>query len=85
MLANTYAASKNWEEAAKARKFLKEIEVMKERGQSWIEIKDKVHTFMASKRTHPRITDIYLELDNLLGEMIKPRNKAETDCGLHDL
>jgi hypothetical protein len=58
---------------------------MKERGQSWIEIKDKVHTFMASKRTHPRITDIYLELDNLLGEIIKLGNKAETDCGLHDL
>ena len=79
------AASKNWEEATKARKFLKEIEVMKERRQSWIEIKEKVHTFMASKRTHPRTTDIYLELDNLRGEMIKLGNKAETDCSLHDL
>jgi hypothetical protein len=28
LLANTYAAGKNWEEAAKARKFLKEIEVI---------------------------------------------------------
>ncbi|CAK7325203.1 unnamed protein product [Dovyalis caffra] len=85
LLANTYAASKKWEEAAKARKFLKEIEVMKERGKSWIEIKDKVHIFMSDERTHPRITDIYLELDNLLEEMTKVGNKAESDCDLHDL
>jgi hypothetical protein len=58
---------------------------LKERGKSWIEIKDKVHTFMAGERTHPRITDIYLELNNLLEEMTKLVNKAETDFDLHDL
>jgi len=85
LLANTYAASKKWEEAAKARKSLKGSEILKERGKSWIEIKDKVHTFMAGERTHPRITDIYLELNNLLEEMTKLVNKAETDFDLHDL
>ena len=45
LLANTHAASKTWEEAAKARKFLEEIEIMKERGQNWIEIKDNSHFY----------------------------------------
>ncbi|KAL3579490.1 hypothetical protein D5086_020994 [Populus alba] len=85
LLANTYAASKKWEEAANARKSLKGSEILKERGKSWIEIKDKVHTFMAGERTHPRITDIYLELNNLLEEMTKLVNEAETDFDLHDL
>lgn len=85
LLANTYAAGKKWEEAAKARKSLKGSEILKERGESWIEIKDKVHTFMAGERTHPRITDLYLELNNLLEEMSKLVNKAETDFALHDL
>uniref|UniRef100_A0A6N2LRQ1 Uncharacterized protein n=1 Tax=Salix viminalis TaxID=40686 RepID=A0A6N2LRQ1_SALVM len=46
LLANTsYAGCKNWEEAAKKRKFLEEIEIMKERGQNWIEIKDNSHFY----------------------------------------
>ncbi|KAJ6717470.1 hypothetical protein OIU79_005617 [Salix purpurea] len=85
LLANTYAAGKKWEEAAKARKSLKGGEILKVRGESWIEIKDKVHNFMAGDRTHPRISDLYLELKNLLEEMSKLVNKAETDFALHDL
>ncbi|KAJ6311333.1 hypothetical protein OIU77_013157 [Salix suchowensis] len=61
------------------------IEGRQVRGESWIEIKDKVHTFMAGDRTHPRISDLYLELKNLLEEMSKLVNKAETDFALHDL
>ncbi|KAJ9159728.1 hypothetical protein P3X46_025207 [Hevea brasiliensis] len=85
LLSNLYAANKNWKEVAKARKLLKEKEVKKETGKSWIEIKDKVHIFMVGERNHPRIADIYLELDNLLEEIKKLGYKAETDYDLHDV
>ncbi|CAL9005453.1 unnamed protein product [Prunus brigantina] len=41
LLSNIYAANKKWDEVARTRKLLKESELKKERGKSWIEIKDK--------------------------------------------
>ncbi|GLT88727.1 hypothetical protein SLE2022_067390 [Rubroshorea leprosula] len=85
LLSNIYAANRKWEEVARARKFLKESDVKKERGKSWIEIKDKVHTFMVGERTHPRISEIYLKLDSLVEEMKMLGYKAETEHELHDV
>lgn len=50
LLSNIYAANKKWDEVARIRKLLKESELKKERGKSWIEIKDKVHSFMVGER-----------------------------------
>ncbi|KAK9115925.1 hypothetical protein Sjap_014872 [Stephania japonica] len=34
-------------------------------GKSWIEAKDRVHTFVAGQRNHPMLTVIHLKLGNL--------------------
>jgi pentatricopeptide repeat protein len=83
LLSNVYAANKKWEEVAKSRKLLKESEVKKERGKSWIEIKDKVHSFMVGERNHPKIAEIYSKLDHVVEELEKLDYKAETAHDLH--
>lgn len=83
LLSNIYAANRKWEEVARTRKLLKESEVKKERGTSWIEIKDKVHSFMVGERNHPQIAEIYLKLDDLIEKLEKMDYKAETEHDLH--
>ncbi|XVF34264.1 hypothetical protein REPUB_Repub18cG0044400 [Reevesia pubescens] len=85
LLSNIYAANKKWEEVARARKLLKESVVKKERGKSWIAIKDKVHAFMVGEINHPRIAEIYSKLDSLVEEMKILGYKVETEHDLHDV
>lgn len=83
LLSDIYAANKRWDDVARTRKFLKENEVKKERGKSWIEIKDMVHSFMVGERNHPRIAEIYSKLDNLMEELKKLDYMVETDHDHH--
>lgn len=85
LLSNIYAANNRWEEVVRARKILKESEAKKERGKSWIEIKHKVHSFMVGERNHSRIAEIYLKLEDLVGEMRNIGYKPETEHDLHDV
>lgn len=85
LLSNMYAAHGKWDEVAKARKLLKESDVKKERGKSWIEIKDKVHSFMVGERNHPKISEIYSKLNELIEELQKLGYKAETEHDLHQV
>ncbi|CAN1137954.1 Pentatricopeptide repeat-containing protein At5g04780, mitochondrial [Linum perenne] len=85
MLSNTYAAGNQWEDVSRTRKLIKENEVKKERGKSWLEIKDKVHTFMAGERNHPRIREIFMELDRLMEEAKERGYKPETCYDFHDV
>ncbi|KAL6124952.1 hypothetical protein ACLB2K_077460 [Fragaria x ananassa] len=82
LLSNIYAANNKWEEVARTRKLLKESE-LKERGKSWIEIKDKVHSFMVGERAHPRIAEIYSKLDQLVEKLRTMGYKAEIAHDLH--
>lgn len=85
LLANIYAANKKWDEVARARKLLRETDVRKERGTSWIEIKNKIHSFTVGERNHPQIDDIYAKLDNLVVELKKLNYKVDTSNDLHDV
>lgn len=85
LLSNMYAANGKWDEVAKARKLLKESDVKKEKGKSWIEIKDKVHSFMVGEMNHPKISEIYSKLNELMEELQKLGYKAETQHDLHQV
>nr|GEX26285.1 pentatricopeptide repeat-containing protein At5g04780 [Tanacetum cinerariifolium] len=85
LLSNIYAANRQWDEVIQARKLLKETEVKKERGESWIEIKDKVHSFMVGERNHLIIGEIYLKLEDMMEEMRKFGYKCETRHDLHNV
>ena len=85
LLANIYATNRKWEEVARARKLLRESDLQKERGTSWIEIKNKVHSFTVGESNHPQIKVIYAKLDNLVEELKKLHYKVDTNHDLHDV
>ncbi|CAI0468769.1 unnamed protein product [Linum tenue] len=72
LLANIYASAGMWDGVAKIRKVMKDSNVKKEPGMSWMEIKDKVHTFIVGDRSHPRGKEIYAKLE----ELSEPLRKA---------
>eukprot|EP01018_Ginkgo_biloba_P029528 Gb_22668 [translate_table: standard] len=65
LLSNIYAAAGRWDDVAKVRKMMKNNGVIKERACSWIEVKDKVHTFVVRDRSHPQTEKIYAKLAEL--------------------
>ncbi|XP_073525828.1 uncharacterized protein [Phyllobates terribilis] len=69
LLSNAYSAAGRYEEAADARKMLRDRGVKKETGLSWVEEGNLVHKFVAGDRTHPRSKEIYEKLEELGGEM----------------
>ncbi|CAN6478672.1 unnamed protein product [Victoria cruziana] len=73
-LSNIYAAGGKWKDSAEVRKSLKEKGVKKEPGWSWIMVKDRISTFMAGDRSHPRSDEIYTIL-----ELLVPRTMAVLD------
>lgn len=85
LLSNIYAAKGRWEDVANSRKLLKSSEAKKEKGKSWIQIKENVHSFMVGERTHPRIVEIYTRLDELLEEMEKFGFRGHIEHDLHDV
>ncbi|WCJ20005.1 pentatricopeptide (PPR) repeat-containing protein [Euphorbia peplus] len=66
LLANVHASCGNWDESAKVRKKMKEMNVKKEPGFSQVEVKGKKHVFLVRDRSHPQIEEIYEFLNEKL-------------------
>ncbi|XP_020206183.1 putative pentatricopeptide repeat-containing protein At3g01580 [Cajanus cajan] len=65
LLSNIYCVDKNWHDAAKLRTLVKENRLKKIIGQSMIEIKNEVHSFVAGDRFHGESDHIYEMLRKL--------------------
>ncbi|XP_006660454.1 pentatricopeptide repeat-containing protein At4g14850-like [Oryza brachyantha] len=85
LLANTYASAGMWDEVAKVRKLMKESNIKKEPAMSWVEVKEKVHTFIVGDKSHPMTREIYAKLAELGDLMSKAGYVPNTDVDLHDL
>ncbi|XP_058101041.1 pentatricopeptide repeat-containing protein At5g04780, mitochondrial-like [Magnolia sinica] len=85
LLANTYASAGMWENVAEVRRLMKDSKVKKEPGMSWIEVKDKVHTFIVGDRNHSRTEEIYAKLDELSDLMSKAGYVPMVEIDLHDV
>lgn len=68
-LSSIYAVLGRWELVRKVRQLMNKRHVKKERAVSWIEIDNKVYTFMASDKLHPMKEVIYSVLEELAGQM----------------
>jgi pentatricopeptide repeat protein len=53
LLSNIYASTGRWDDIENVRKMMKERNVIKMPGCSWIEVKENVHTFLVGDRSHP--------------------------------
>lgn len=85
LLANIYASNGMWDEVAKVRRRMKESNVKKEPGISWMEVRDKVHTFIVGDRSHSRSGEIYAKLDELRDLMNKAGYVPMVEIDLHDV
>ncbi|XP_042517950.1 pentatricopeptide repeat-containing protein At3g49710 [Macadamia integrifolia] len=69
ILSNMYASAGRWEEFAMVRKMMRERRVKKKPGCSWIEVKKRIHVFVAEDSSHPMIKEIYSFLDEMTKKM----------------
>lgn len=85
LLANTYASAGMWDDVAKVRRSMKDSGVKKEPAMSWIELKDKIHTFIVGDKSHERSTEIYAKLEELGELMNKAGYVPLVEVDLHDV
>ncbi|KAK7340359.1 hypothetical protein VNO77_21061 [Canavalia gladiata] len=69
LLSNIYASNHRWDEAARVRSLMHQRGVKKQPGQSWIQLKGQIHTFVMGDRSHPQDKEIYSYLDTLVGRL----------------
>ncbi|CAH8270622.1 unnamed protein product [Arabidopsis lyrata] len=85
LLGNMYAAGGRWEDLVKARKKMKDADVKKEAGYSWVTMKDGVHMFVAGDKSHPDADVIYKKLKELNRKMRDAGYVPQTGFALYDL
>ncbi|CAL0333827.1 unnamed protein product [Lupinus luteus] len=85
LLSNIYASAGMWENVSKVRKLMKDSNVKKEPGMSWLEIKDKVYTFIVGDRSHSRSDEIYAKLDQLSGLLSKAGYTPLIEMDIHNV
>ena len=82
LLGNTYAASGAWEEAGAMRKTMRKRKVKKDPGYSWIEIRGRVHMFLADDLSHPAIA---AEVEKLMRRIMEEGYSPDVESSLMDV
>ncbi|KAK8969204.1 Pentatricopeptide repeat-containing protein [Platanthera guangdongensis] len=59
------------EEAANVRKRMRRIGVRKDPGYSWLEVENVVHKFVADDTSHPKMNEILMVLEEMVGRIEK--------------
>ncbi|XP_023516538.1 pentatricopeptide repeat-containing protein At4g02750-like [Cucurbita pepo subsp. pepo] len=85
MLSNMYASMGRWKDVAAVRSVMKNKNVKKFAGYSWIEIDNEVHKFTSEDRTHPETEQIYEELKILIRKLQEQGFRPNTNLVLHDV
>ncbi|KAK9131206.1 hypothetical protein Sjap_011693 [Stephania japonica] len=81
LLSNLYSACGSWQNSAKVRMLAKTKGLKKNPGQSWIEVQNKVHTFLAGNALQPGLKEVYHILEDLGLKM--ETDYVATQCHLH--
>ncbi|KAL6175668.1 hypothetical protein ACLB2K_052307 [Fragaria x ananassa] len=85
LLSNLYASSGRWGDVGKMRLKMRDIGVRKVPGYSWIEVKNKVHTFSVGDSVHPEKDNIYAFLEELDLKLKREGYVSSTKLVLHDV
>jgi len=84
-LANVYASQNRWDHVARIRRSMKENNVVKTPGYSWIEINSVVHEFRSSDRLHPELASIHVKLNDLEKKIKLAGYVPDLEFALHDV
>ncbi|KAF7842961.1 pentatricopeptide repeat-containing protein [Senna tora] len=85
LLSNIHAAAKSWQDVSELRKAMRDRNVKKEPGISWVELKNQVHQFCMGDKSHPMSGEIDLYLEELTSEMKFRGYVPDTASVLHDM
>ncbi|KAL2241267.1 pentatricopeptide repeat-containing protein At2g21090-like [Sesamum indicum] len=69
MLSNIYATAGRWDDAHRIRRLIDNMDLKKEAGSSWIEVKNARHMFVAEDMFQSHVEDIKELLLNLVNQM----------------
>jgi pentatricopeptide repeat protein len=85
LLCSMHATKGNWNQVAQLRRGMRDRQVKKEPGCSWIKYKNKVHIFSADDQSHPFSKGIYEKLEWLNSKMLEEGYKPDVSSVLHDV
>ncbi|KAL5992074.1 hypothetical protein ACLOJK_012988 [Asimina triloba] len=85
LLSNICSTTQRWAEAANMRSLMQGRGVQKRPGQSWLLLKNKVHSFIAGDQSHPQAAEIYSYLWKLIGRIKEVGYLSDTNLALHDV
>eukprot|EP01018_Ginkgo_biloba_P038057 Gb_22048 [translate_table: standard] len=85
LLSNIYAAGGKLDEKEKVRKMMKDKNVKKMPGRSWIEVNGKVYSFLTGDKSHTETHRIYDELERLFGLIKEAGYVPNMNFLLHDV
>jgi pentatricopeptide repeat protein len=85
LLSNVYAAAGKWEQVSSVRTMMQARGIYKEPGISWIEVDNKIHSFVVGDTSHPEAKEIYAELNKLTKKMKAEGYVPNTQHVLHNI
>ncbi|OVA04651.1 Pentatricopeptide repeat [Macleaya cordata] len=85
LLSNIYASQGMWEQVGEIRKLMRDQGVTKEPGISWIQIKNKLHSFLTGDKTHDQTEGIYSTLKEFYRRLKATGYVPDTSFVLHDV
>ncbi|KAK7245503.1 hypothetical protein RIF29_40349 [Crotalaria pallida] len=86
MLSNIYANAGMWDSVNRVREMMAMRGITKDAGCSWIQIKHRIHTFVAGGSSEFRHSDEYLKISTELSNAIKEMGYVpNTGVVLHDI
>ncbi|POO00517.1 DYW domain containing protein [Trema orientale] len=85
LLSNMYAKARRWDGVLKIRKLMRERNIKKEPGVSWVEIKDTAHVFVSDDNSHPESRQIYEKVGELLIKIKQLGYVPDIAAVLHDV
>ena len=68
-LSNLYASSGNWEAVSEVRLMMKNMDIRKDPGCSWIEFDGVIHEFLVEDESHPRAKEIHSMLEEISNQL----------------
>ncbi|RVW97473.1 Pentatricopeptide repeat-containing protein [Vitis vinifera] len=85
LLSNIYAACGRWDRVAELRRMMRERQVSKTPGCSFIDLGDTIHEFVAGDSSHPQLEMIYAKLGEMSQELKAAGYKPDTGQVLLDM
>jgi pentatricopeptide repeat protein len=85
LLSNIRATSKRWGDVSELRKNMREKNVRKEPGVSWVELKGQVHIFCTGDKSHPRQGEIIEYLEEMMAKIRQCGYAPDMSMVFHDM